>query len=125
MKAVTLLLLSGIGAGLLGATSASAAPANGAIIGEATTAWQVTQQVVWRGRAWGWRGGWGWRNAVWRRGWRPGLSAAGFATPALDYGWDPAWGWGWGPAWGWGWAPALGPGGRVEWRPARRVTIVW
>jgi len=132
MKAVTLLLLSGIGVALLGASSASAAPANGAIIGEAATASEVTQKVLWRGRAWGWRGGWGWRG--W--GWRPGLAAAGLATglavaataPAWGYGWGSGWGpgWGyagWGPAWGWG--PGWGLGCGVGWRPGWRVAFGW
>jgi hypothetical protein len=70
MKAMTLLLLSGIGVGLLGVSSALAAPVNGAVIGEAATASEVTQKVVWRGVGWrgvGWRGV-GWRGAGWRVG---------------------------------------------------------
>jgi hypothetical protein len=100
MKAMTLLLLSGIGVGLLGVSSALAAPVNGAVIGEAATASEVTQKVVWRGVGWrgvGWRGV-GWRGAGWRGGWgwRPGLAAAGVATGLAVAATAPGWGYGWG-----------------------------
>lgn len=54
-------------------SSSFAAPAKGAIIGEAASA-SVTQKVVWRGHAWRWRGvgwrrGWGWRAGL--DGYRP------------------------------------------------------
>src|SRR5215467_8913705 len=75
-----------IGAGLLGVTSAGAAPADGGVINKAASAGVVTEQVVWRG--YGWRGrGVGWRpglRAGWHGyGWRPGLAAAGVATAGL------------------------------------------
>jgi hypothetical protein len=83
--AILLVGAAGIGVGLL-STSAFAAPASGTVIGEAASAGAVTQKVIWRGRAVGWRGvGWragyrpGWRG---RWGWRPGLAAAGLATAA-------------------------------------------
>ena len=86
-----------IGVGLLGMSTAFAAPANGTVIGEAASAGEVTQKVIWRGgwrggvgwRGVGWRGaGWrgvGWRGAGWRRGWgwRPGLAAAGVAAAGI------------------------------------------
>lgn len=144
MKAVTLLLLSGIGVGLLGASSALAAPANGAVINEAATASEVTQKVLWRGRGvgwrgvgwrgvgWrgrgvGWRGGWGWRHPGWRtgwgwrRGWGWGWPAAGLATDLAIAATAPAWDYGyygWSPGWA-GWGPSWGWGG--GWSPGWRV----
>jgi hypothetical protein len=77
-----------IGAGLLGVSSASAAPANGVVIGKAASAGELTEKVIWRGYGWrpGWRAGWrGW-------GWRPGLAAAGVAAAAAygasNYGYN-------------------------------------
>jgi hypothetical protein len=99
MSRQTTILLVGaaIGAGLLAMSSASAAPASGTAIRDAASVGDLTQKVIWRGRAWGWRGGLGWR-AGWRgQGWR-------------GYGWRPGWrvgraGWGgWG---GWGWRAGL------------------
>ena len=55
---ISLVGAAAIAVALLGASSASAAPANGAIIGQAATTSEVTQKVLWRG---GWRGG-GWRH---------------------------------------------------------------
>lgn len=82
-----------IGAGFLGISSASAALANGPALGAAgISAGQLSEKVVWRGRAVGWRGvGWrpGWRGGVgWRAGWgwRPGLTAAGLAAAGVATG---------------------------------------
>lgn len=83
-----------VGVGLLGMCSAvSAAPVNGAIIGKAASAEELTQNVAWRGRGVGWhgvgwrpglRGGVAWHGAGWRGvGWRPGLAAAGLAATGL------------------------------------------
>jgi hypothetical protein len=65
-----------IGVGLLSMSSAFAAPANGAVIGEAASNGGVTQKVLWRG---GWRGGLGWRGVGWRGGlgWRGGVGWRG------------------------------------------------
>src|SRR5215472_15818390 len=72
-----------IGVGLLGMSSTSAAPVNGAVIGKTASAGELTEKVAWRGygvRGYGWRGrGYGWRGY----GWRPGLAAAGIATTGL------------------------------------------
>ena len=82
-QTISLIGAATIGVALVGTSSAFAAPANGAVIGEAASTGEVTQKVIWRG---GWRGvGWrgvGWRGAGWRygRGWRPGLAAAGLAA---------------------------------------------
>src|SRR5215470_9869184 len=84
-----------IGVGLLGMSAATAAPANGAVIGKAASTEELTQKVVWRGgwRGAGWRGaGWGWGGG-WRPGWRVGWG-----------GWRPGWRAGWR---GWGWRPGL------------------
>jgi len=51
-----------VGAGVLGMSPAFAVPADGAVISEAASA-SVTQKVVWRDQALGWRG------AGWRAGW--------------------------------------------------------
>ena len=49
-RQITISLLSAaIGAGLLGMSSASAAPANGAAINKAASAETLTEKVVWRG----------------------------------------------------------------------------
>jgi hypothetical protein len=78
MKASTVLLLSAIGLGLLGASTASAAPANGVAIGAvADSAGKLTQDVWYRR----WGPGW-WGHRPW--GWGPG--------------WGYRWGWG-GPGW--------------------------
>jgi hypothetical protein len=102
LRQTTILLIgaASIGVGLLGMPSAFAAPASGAVIGEAASAGGVTQKVFWRGRALGWRGvGWrgvGWRGVGWRGvGWRGvGWRGVGWRT-----GWRPGWraGWGWRP----------------------------
>jgi hypothetical protein len=94
-----------LGAGLLGTSSACAAPANGAAIGESASAGSLSQKVVWRGGWGGWRGA-GWRGVGWRGGgW--GWRGAGWR----GVGWRGGWGWrgaGWrGGGWGWGWRPGL------------------
>jgi hypothetical protein len=121
LRQTTILLVgaAGIGVGLLGMSSAFAAPASGAVIGDAASAGAVTQKVFWRGRAVGWHGvGWrgvGWRGVGWRTGWGPGWRGVGWRA-----GWGPGWrrvGWraGWGPGWrarwGWGWRPGLAAAG--------------
>jgi hypothetical protein len=92
---ISLVGVAAIGVGLLSlSASTSAAPVNGASIGKAASAEELTQKVIWRGRAvaWrgvGWRPGWrrglGWRGVGWRAGWgwRPGLAAAGVAATGL------------------------------------------
>jgi hypothetical protein len=115
-----------IGVGLLGMSSTSAAPVNGAVIGKAASAEELTEKVVWRGygvrgygvRGYGWRGV-GWRGGGWRGvGWRPGLAVAGLglATAGLataaaynygynnygydNYGYGDNYAYGWRPGWG-------------------------
>src|SRR5215472_5356991 len=105
MSRQTTIWLAGaaVGVGLLGMSSAFAAPINGAVIGETASNVGVTEKVIWRGgvgwrgagwrgagwRGVGWRGvGWrgvGWRGAGWRYGWgwRPGLAAAGLAATGI------------------------------------------
>jgi hypothetical protein len=76
MKASTLLLLSAVGLGLLGVSTASAAPASGLAIGAAAESAGQRTENVWY-RRWGWGPGWGYRA------------------------WGPGWGYrGWGPGWG-------------------------
>jgi hypothetical protein len=90
--AILLVGAASIGVGFLGISSAFAAPASGAVIGEAASAGGVTQKVFWRGRAVGWHGvGWrgGWHGVGWRGGWR-------------GAGWHPGW-----RGVGWGWRPGL------------------
>jgi hypothetical protein len=83
MKRITLLLLGTIGVGLLGVSTSSAAPVNGAAIAQSASAEQLTQNVWYRwGPGWGWRAGWGYRP--W--GYRP-------------WGWGPGWAPGWGARW--------------------------
>lgn len=75
MKTILFAALIAGGLGLFGATSSSAAPASGTVIGELAGANQVTQDVRWRGRHhWRgrhyWRGGYHWRGGRhhhWRR----------------------------------------------------------
>jgi hypothetical protein len=106
-----------IGVGLLSMSSALAAPANGAVIGDAASAAGVSERVLWRGGV-GWRGvGWrgvGWRGVGWRPGWRygwgwrPGLAAAGAAATGIAataaYN---SYGYGYG---NYGYGPNYGPG---------------
>jgi hypothetical protein len=97
--AISLVGATAIGIGLLGMSSAFAAPANGTVIGDAASDGAVAQKVFWH-RGWrgvGWRGvGWrgvGWRGVGWRTGWhpgwrrgwgwRPGLAAAGVAAAGI------------------------------------------
>jgi hypothetical protein len=148
MSRQTTILLVGaaIGAGLLEMSSASAAPVSATAIRDAASVGDLTQKVIWRGRAWGWggglgwRAGWrgtGWRGNGWRAGWggwgwRPGLLGVGLATAAAynygyggysydDDGYSYGWrGYGWRPGWrvGWGgWGPGWGGPGWGGWGP--------
>jgi hypothetical protein len=69
MRGVLLAMLVAAGIGLAGSAGVSAAPVNGAVIGEAATAASPVEQVQhWR---WGSRGGhyrWGSRGGHWRWG---------------------------------------------------------
>jgi hypothetical protein len=137
MKAVTLLLVSSAGLGLLGMSSASAGPASGAVISDAAASvGQLTENVQWRG--WGWRGGgWGWRGGGW--GWGGvGLGLAtgavvgsALAAPYYGYGYyappivaappvvayDYAPAYTYAPAYSYGYAPAYGYGYGYAARP--------
>jgi hypothetical protein len=136
MSRQTAILLAGavVGVGLLGMSSATAAPANGAAIGAAASAEELTQKVVWRGHVGG-RGYVGRAHVVGHRygrrgygvrpGWRvgAGLAAAGVATAAgygaYNYGYGnnygygdyasdtSGYGYGYRPGWryGYGWRP--------------------
>jgi hypothetical protein len=67
MRKVLVAALIAAGVGIIGATGASAAPANGAVIRDgANLNEQLTQQVGWHGR---WRSHWRW-GSRWRRWWR-------------------------------------------------------
>jgi hypothetical protein len=72
MRAIILAVLVAVGIGLVGASNVSAAPANGAAIGENASHSSDVAQVYWR-RGWrgrGWRGGgWGCHVRRWS-GWR-------------------------------------------------------
>jgi hypothetical protein len=142
MKAFTLLLLSSAGLGLLGMSSASAAPASGAVISDtASSVGQLTENVQWRGRGFGgfgWRGGGlGWRGAGlgWRGGgfgWRGGgwgwggvglglaagaVIGSALAAPYYDYGYYDYPAYTYAPAYyGYGYAPAYGYGYDYGWR---------
>jgi hypothetical protein len=61
-RQTTILLVGAAAISVFGMSSAFGVPADGAVIGQAASA-SVTQKVVWRGHAWGWRG------AGWRAGW--------------------------------------------------------
>ena len=109
MSRQTTIWLAGaaVGVGLLGMSSAFAAPINGAVIGETASNVGVTEKVIWRGGV-GWRGA-GWRGAGWRGvGWR-GVGWRGVGWRGV--GWR---GVGWrGAGWrsGWGWRPGLAAAG--------------
>jgi hypothetical protein len=122
--AISLVGATAIGIGLVGMSSAFAAPANGTVIGEAALNGGVTQKVIWRG---GWRGGAGWRGVGWRGvgwrgvGWR-GVGWRGVGWRGVGWrgvGWrGVGWrgvGWRdrWHPGWryGWGWRPGLAAAG--------------
>src|SRR5215470_9158249 len=108
-RTTILLIGAAVGAGLLGMSTAAAAPANGAVIGKAASTEALTQEVVWR--CWGWRRGWGWHGGWRRPGWRVGWGR-GWGWRA---GWAPGWRAGWAPGWRAGWAP----GWRAGWAPGR------
>jgi hypothetical protein len=63
MRALVLATTVAMGIGLLGVSGASAAPANGIVIGQAASVEPLTQQVWYR---WHYR----WRHCWWRGGYR-------------------------------------------------------
>jgi hypothetical protein len=77
MRTILIVGLAAISMGLAGLSGASAAPANGAVIGDLATGNGHVTPVQWGHWRWGSRGGghwrWGSRGGHWRwgsRGWR-------------------------------------------------------